>query len=496
PKGHPLWTDPYRGSALALVAAGLGWQFMGGSDDATVAQTQPVQDTPVAQAPATTASPSAPNVAVPAPIAAAPTPAADPVVADPVVREPEVVLTPVEVAETPALDEPQANGADQTGATVLPEVDVPLVAQTTGEGESFAAVIATAPSRPAAARIVPRPRPITDIPAVPPSLTSDVDALQNVTFASAAIDVPNPVASAPVTSEAGVAPTEAAVETALPSDSAETPRPNLSFEGVGGPEFDFTASATGTAAPTVAEESAALPQFAAIAVLGPAQQGSGPAFDATPPEPLPVEPQGALIARQVVGAHWDVAMPFASTIEQVRNSNTALITEVTDPNAAAMSGAWIAPDAMIYALNGETLRPGLTLSTQVLDSLIVDPDGYTRGSVRYRDPETGRIDRGLLAVPVVREIALADTTQLTYRTEDSKWVMRVKSAPSRTDDGLQPGDILISEQNTGIGIANEDALRAVFDRLVSGDVGTARFLVLRNGAERTVGVPLAREALE
>ena len=278
---------------------------------------------------------------------------------------------------------------------------------------------------------------------------------------------------------------------AEPVAVAPLTRPQTQTDGSASDAFDFDVQIAAAELPVVAEASEVL-RPAALETLEnqTATAGTRPSVDATPPAPLPRPPVAAI---QVLGAHWDVVMPFASEVEQVRNANTARITEVTDTAGAFKSGPWVAEGTVIFSLNGENLRPGTPVSTHLLDNLVVDPDGYTRASVRYRDVATGRLDLGLLTIPVVRDISLADQTRMTYRTIDGAWVMQVASVGTPNETGFQVGDIVLSEETTGIGIANEEALRAVYDRLVEAEVGTARFRITRSGTTQTIRVPLARQ---
>lgn len=234
------------------------------------------------------------------------------------------------------------------------------------------------------------------------------------------------------------------------------------------------------------------PSIRVAAVSGPAMANveARPQVDIVAPAALPKPP---LLTRQITSAHWDVEMPFGSELELIRNANTIRLTEITDPTAALNSGPWVREGTVIYAMNGERLKPGVALPTQLLDALVVDPDGYTRASVRYRDGATGRIDRGLLTIPVHRTLRLADQTLLAYRVVAGAWVVQVEQPGNLREDGLRTGDILVREINTNINITNQDALGAVFDQLVAAEIGTARFIVNRGGTEIEARSNLARE---
>ncbi len=194
---------------------------------------------------------------------------------------------------------------------------------------------------------------------------------------------------------------------------------------------------------------------------------------------------------QITVSHWDVDMPFDETLVQLRNAHTAQIVSVSDTANLSVSGDWIAPGVTIFALNGETLTPGMPISVHLLNGLGIDPDGFTRATVRYREPETGRIDRGLLAVPVLRQIALADGTRLEARVEDLAWRVRVIEPGPAFASELVPGDILLRETQTAVEITSHEALARAFEQLLARGASTASFDIQRAGAVVQISLPLA-----
>ncbi len=208
--------------------------------------------------------------------------------------------------------------------------------------------------------------------------------------------------------------------------------------------------------------------------------------------PPPATRVGPLAEQQVAYAHWDVRMPFEATTARVRNAITAEITAVSDNADLSRAGDWIAEGVVIYSFNGERLIEGMPLSGHFLQTLAVDPDGYSRATVRYRNPDTGVIDRGLLSVPVVRQIGLADGSVIEAYMSNLVWVLEVVEIGA-PDNGLAVGDILASEAVTGIDFSRPDDLSTALEALVSQDVKTAELTVLRNGDRQQVAWQLARK---
>ena len=172
-------------------------------------------------------------------------------------------------------------------------------------------------------------------------------------------------------------------------------------------------------------------------------------------------------------------MPFEAELERIRNANTARITSISKNADYSVSGNWIAEGVIIYSFNGEKLVEDIPISVHVLKSLHIDPDGYARATVRYRNPKEGILDRGLLAVPVVREMGLADGSLLEARVIDRKWTLSVKSVGG-SGNGLRAGDIVIGEQVTGTVFASHEDLAKSLHELAARQIDVAQLTVLRD----------------
>lgn len=194
---------------------------------------------------------------------------------------------------------------------------------------------------------------------------------------------------------------------------------------------------------------------------------------------------------QVNLAVWDVLMPFDSSLVQVRNAQTAQVTKVSEEADLAKSGLWIKEGVVIFAVNGQPLDGTSSVETLVLNELATDPDGYTRTSVRFKNAETGKFDRGLLSVPVVRSIWLADGSLLQAGMQDGAWVTKVAILGDRAKGTLKVGDVLTKEGVTGRGINSAEDIETIFGKLVDMEHDTAQFSVLRNGEKTTAELSLA-----
>lgn len=198
------------------------------------------------------------------------------------------------------------------------------------------------------------------------------------------------------------------------------------------------------------------------------------------PEPLasPIDQNGISVAV------WNVAMPFDAALEKVRNANIATITQIHERNLSA-NDTWIAEGVEIHIVNDNRLADGAQVETHVLNSLTLDPDGMTRASVMYKDPETKRFERALLSVPVVRDVWLHDGTQLQVRMIGANWISEVIATGSMPGNELKAGDLLSREAFTGIELNDALSLEQVFDRAARSNFDSVSFAVTRNGKAAT-----------
>ncbi|MGB7269552.1 MAG: serine/threonine-protein kinase [Albidovulum sp.] len=202
--------------------------------------------------------------------------------------------------------------------------------------------------------------------------------------------------------------------------------------------------------------------------------------------------QGPILEQQVSFALWDVAMPFEFSQGTQRNAEVALITDVSKDADLATVGSWLKEGTEIYTVNETPLSKNQPLEMQILNAMVVDPDGYTRVGIRYKDAASGRFDRALLAVPVVRKLGLADGTLLEVQMIDGNWATTVTEVPADTNSGLKVGDILESETTTAQTVNTPDAIELVMSDLVRQTAEVAAFQIMRDGTQVTLDVPLAR----
>jgi hypothetical protein len=326
-----------------------------------------------------------------------------------------------------------------------------------------------------------------------------------VTVDAPMLPIERPIASDIAAREAYLIRAEALARPELPPSAALGPSarpddlvafltpPEIGLPEIAAADFAFEVSAGEVHGFDFARETM-VSGFNPVEVLAATTVDASPAIDTTPPATFaPAALTGTVLENQIVGSHWDLDMPFQSEMVQVRNSHTIQITSVSDTADLSVSGVWIRAGATIYTFNSEPLLPDTPLSVSLLNSMNIDPDGYVRSTVRFKDPETGIIDRGLLAVPAFRQVTFADGTVLEVRVADLRWRLEVTQTGS-AGNGLEVGDVLFGEKSTGIAFQKHEDLTAAMDLLASTGFETALFEVRRGERSLDISVPLSRAA--
>ena len=209
--------------------------------------------------------------------------------------------------------------------------------------------------------------------------------------------------------------------------------------------------------------------------------------------PTPVDPVN-LAETQVAFAHWDVEIPFATSRRHGSTGSVIAITGVNPESDMTIIGEWVQRGATIFTLNGNPVRSDVPFAAQVLDNLKVDPDGYTRVAARYRSLGETRAQNGLLALPAIRSVGLENGYAFTVRNAgDAGWQTVVSAVPSENSGTLRPGDVLLSEAQTGTVLDGSESLDAILADLVSKNQPQARLTVSRNGAETAADMQLVEE---
>ncbi|WP_052272530.1 serine/threonine-protein kinase [Leisingera sp. ANG-M7] len=283
----------------------------------------------------------------------------------------------------------------------------------------------------------------------------------------------------------------AAVVTAAvadPAPAAADPVPFADTEAASATAVADSVAAAETEAAAPAEPA---PQAAEPVPAEVSEEASDVAAVAEPAQPEPAAALAPFAGHEVSYALWDVSIPFEYEERTVRKAQVVSITGTGENTDLSKAGSWIAPGVEILTVNNQPLTADSPFASQLLTAMQIDPDGYTRASIRYKDAESKRFEMGLLAVPVVRRTGLNSGLQFEARMQDGAWVTSVSQQAAQGAADLQPGDVLLRETATGTTLTGAESLAEIMQALQDKDAATATFDILRDGAAASASLELA-----
>ncbi|NSY41355.1 serine/threonine-protein kinase [Leisingera sp. ANG59] len=290
----------------------------------------------------------------------------------------------------------------------------------------------------------------------------------------------------------------AAVETAAvaepapvatdPAPAAADPAPAADTEAA---SITAAADSAGAAEPEAAAPAEPAPQAAEPVPAEVSEETNAVAAVAEPAQPEPVAAPAPFAGHEVSYALWDVSIPFEYEERTVRKAQVVSITGTGENTDLSKTGSWIAPGVEILTVNNQPLTADSPFASQLLTAMQIDPDGYTRASIRYKGAESKRFEVGLLAVPVVRRTGLNSGLQFDARMQDGAWVTSVSQQAAQGSADLQPGDVLLRETATGTTLTEGESLAEIMQVLQDKGAATATFDILRDGAAASASLELA-----
>ncbi|WP_284164568.1 serine/threonine-protein kinase [Frigidibacter sp. SD6-1] len=293
---------------------------------------------------------------------------------------------------------------------------------------------------------------------------------------------------------AAAAPTETAAAPAAATAEA-APAATTGTETAQAAPAD-AAPAAPEATETPAEEPAAAAPEAAPETAPQTETAEAAATVAETPAETPAAPvTGPVAESQIAFAAWDVRMPFSENMRTVDGKRVAVVSRIDPAADLNVVGSWLKPGVTLYGINDAAFENGVTTAGMVLNNLHVDPDGYSRVGVTYKTA-SGEEQSGLLAVPTVRIVSLANGMNVSAAFADGKWQTTVQTVPAGGLGSVKPGDILFRDKTTGIALDGPETIEAVMAELVKQKIAVTEFSVVRDSGVETAEVPLALEAAQ
>ncbi|MCB2136346.1 MAG: protein kinase, partial [Rhodobacteraceae bacterium] len=186
----------------------------------------------------------------------------------------------------------------------------------------------------------------------------------------------------------------------------------------------------------------ASPEPAAPAAVAPATAAPAVATATVAAEPEPAEPaapeKANVMANQIAFAVWDIQLPFDENPRMNGDVPVSVITRIHPEVELSASNDWMKPGTTIYSVNGRTLSKGNSAAATALTNLAVDPDGFARSTVQFKEAGSGRFGDGLVASKAIRRVTLTNGTQFEIQVNEGKWETVVLSTADPVAGGLRP----------------------------------------------------------
>jgi hypothetical protein len=453
PPAQPEAPKPRRsvGGMLALllgtaaIVGAVGYALLGGGTES--APSAPEESTAlVAPAP----EPAAPRTVPAAPPQAAPVEEAPAPAPQPALEAAPAEAAPAEAAP-PALEAagPEAAPAAETAA---PEAPAPVTAAApeATPAPEVAAPPEVAPAAEASAPPEPAPEPEAAVAPVaePPAPEAVAEAPQLAPAAPEPATTAEPLAEPdPATAPDAVAsaPAPAAVAEVQPEAAPETPAAVTEDEMV-------------AKAQTLADEAVAM--------------------------------------QQVASAAWDLALPFQTAAGDSPDQADGAFPVINRVIAGADQpdeNAWIAEGVTIFAINGTFVSDQASIERVLSNSAEFGVDYFIYVTARIKTTPTAPFEDVTLAARTRLSVDLANGVSFQTEGVGGRWQTKITAVATPEENGLEVGDIVLTELISGEELTSSRMLEFAVNRLARAKRPVAVFAVERNGQRVAARMTLAQE---
>ncbi|MDH5452647.1 MAG: serine/threonine protein kinase [Paracoccaceae bacterium] len=209
---------------------------------------------------------------------------------------------------------------------------------------------------------------------------------------------------------------------------------------------------------------------------------------------VPDQPTFAnVLANQIGFAVWDLQLPFEEDTWKNGDVPVSVITRIRGDADVPGADSWMKPGSMIYSVNGQSLTRGATAASVALNNISVDPDGFARSSVQYKEAGSGKFGDGLITSKALRRVQLVNGTQFEIKVVEGKWQTSVTGIADPVAGGLRQGDILFRAKTVDALIDDQMTLESVVVAATIEKFAAIEFSVLRNNTLARAIMPLALE---
>ncbi len=267
-------------------------------------------------------------------------------------------------------------------------------------------------------------------------------------------------------------------------------------------------------------EAAALQAKAAVRELSESVPADSDVAEVAPAAPAVIEAEAEVVVAQADTSQAEDAPASAGVAATAVLAPAQAEVEAEAPQADVASGSWVAGARWqadlgfdlvpveqhgrsvleIANLQGNSVLPGWVREgatiERVNDVAAVDEAAFWQGLVSRSDPSlSGEVSaslemrlradfdprRAAIEVPVWRNVALSDGTEIMIKQDAGKWVATVVASDEADPTGLKPGDILLRDFITKSNLRDPLAVEAVFDAMDAAGQTEVEFAIMRDG---------------
>ncbi|MDH3263325.1 MAG: hypothetical protein OEM24_04945, partial [Paracoccaceae bacterium] len=195
--------------------------------------------------------------------------------------------------------------------------------------------------------------------------------------------------------------------------------------------------------------------------------------------------------RQVANAVWTLTLPFQTTT--VGNADAfPMISQVLDGADRPAENAWIGEGATIYAINGTFVSDQAAIERALSSSVEFGVDHFIYASARIKAEPSADFEEVTLAARTRLSVDLANGVSFRTEGQDGRWQTVITAVARPEENGLQVGDIVLTELVSGEDLASSRTLEFAVNRLARAHRPVAVFAVERNGQSVMARMTLAQ----
>lgn len=200
------------------------------------------------------------------------------------------------------------------------------------------------------------------------------------------------------------------------------------------------------------------------------------------PDPEPEAPSSSAIA----GMDWNVVtantpvLPFITSPSEQPEGTFSMVTLVRS-NIGVATQDWLRSGSIIYAVNGNLVVDDNTIQRALVSAAEGQDGDSITARLKIKTSADDAITEQDLTIPLAQTVALENGLEFSVLPGKSgRFISRVSQVPEGLST-LQVGDMLVSENTTGVSFTARDDLTKLFDMLRQQNADLAQLTIARDG---------------